>query len=108
MAEVEEDGTYWKTNAKTMSLVLALVFQFVISCWPKTNIVKMVHAYKYIYTYCNIQHHMSKPGFCLWNEMLSYDILEKECEFSFDMIYYLFFHALSIQSFEKNLICFIQ
>ena len=31
--------------------------------------------------------------------MLSYDILEKECEFSFDMIYYLFFHALSIQSY---------
>ena len=48
---------------------------------------------------------MSKPGFCRWNEMLSYDITEKECELSFHMIYYLCFYAFSIPSYadRKNL-----
>ena len=34
--------------------------------------------------------------------MLSYDIIEKECDFSFDMIYYLCFYALSIQSYAHR------
>ena len=33
---------------------------------------------------------MSQPGFCHENELLSNDIFEKECDFSFHMIYYLY------------------
>ena len=47
-------------------------------------------------------HDMSKPGFCRWNEMLSYDIIVKECELSFHMIYYLWFYAFSIQSYADR------
>ena len=32
---------------------------------------------------------MSKPGFCHENELLSHDNVEKECDFSFHMLYYL-------------------
>ena len=31
-------------------------------------------------------------------KLMRFDIIEKESEFSFDMIYYLCFYALSIQS----------
>ena len=43
---------------------------------------------------------MSKPGFCRWNELLSYDVFEKEC--SFHMIYYLCVYALSVQSYAPQ------
>ena len=46
---------------------------------------------------------MSKPGFCHSTKLQSYDNIECqeydfEYEYSFHMIYYLCFYALSIQS----------
>ena len=40
----------------------------------------------------------SQPGSRHGNKLLSYDI-EKECDFSFYMIYFLCYFALSIQSY---------
>ena len=45
---------------------------------------------------------MSKPGFCRWNELLSYDVFGKECNFSFHMIYYLCVYALPVQSYAPR------
>ena len=44
---------------------------------------------------------MLKQGF--FEKMFpSYDIIEKECDFRFNMIYYLCFYALSIQSYTDR------
>ena len=45
---------------------------------------------------------MSKPGSCFWNELQGYDIIVKECDFSFHVIYYLCFYALSILSIANQ------
>ena len=49
---------------------------------------------------------MSKPVFFRLKVAI-YDIIEKECAFSFHMIYHLYFYALSIQSYgdRKKLLC---
>ena len=46
--------------------------------------------------------HMSKPGFGRWNKLLSYDIIDKECDLSFYMIYYLCFYAFLIQTYADR------
>ena len=45
---------------------------------------------------------MSKPGFCSLIEMLSYELIEKDCDFSFHMIYILYLHAISIESYADK------
>ena len=43
-----------------------------------------------------------KTRFCHRNEMLSYDIIEKECDLSFHVIYYLCFCAFSVQGYADH------
>ena len=56
------------------------------------------HCHKYM----TVIYVMSKPGFCNSNNLLSSDIIETKCDFSFHMIYYLCFYALSGQSYADQ------
>ena len=42
---------------------------------------------------------MSKPGILSLKQMRSYDIIEKDCDFIFHMIYNLCLYAVRIQSY---------
>ena len=42
-----------------------------------------------------------KEAFVTNNELLSYNIIERESYFSFHMIYYLYLYALSFQSYAN-------